>query len=330
MSTIPDNPQSNNAIASPAAGRVNDPDEINLLEYVYVLVHYKWRIIGATIAGLVIGLIAAYIKGPEYVSTAVIAPKEADSQKAPSFSGFGALGGLVASQLNLGGNASLDKIEVVLGTKKFNADLIEHYKMLPEIYLLEWPKVYYEFFDSTRGVWKAEFKKPKMLKMGNFLKETYLKKEIEESVMNLTVHSKDSTFSDTLIVRYLDFLNTYLKESTETEAKDNVTYLENRLLTVSDPLIREKLQALIAGEIEKAMLVSKEAFKVIDPPNSSVDFKAKKLYPLVFGFGFFFMAVLLVIFGHAFSSAEKTEEDKKLIERIKWELKIFPGKKRKN
>ena len=45
-----------------------DPDEINLLEYIYVLVKNKWWIIGLTIAGLVIGYIAALIKGPTWVA----------------------------------------------------------------------------------------------------------------------------------------------------------------------------------------------------------------------------------------------------------------------
>ena len=48
-----------------------DPDEINLLEYIYVLVKNKWWIIGLTIAGLVIGYIAALIKGPTWVAEAV-------------------------------------------------------------------------------------------------------------------------------------------------------------------------------------------------------------------------------------------------------------------
>jgi hypothetical protein len=324
MSTLSDSP------ASPAAtARSADPDEINLLEYFYVLVKAKWRIIGVSALGLVAGLVAAYIKGPEYITEAVITPKESEAQKTPTFSGLGALGGLVASQLNLAGNASLEKIDATLETKKFNADLIDTYGLLPDIYLYKWPKVYREMYDSTRRVWNAEFVKPKPLDMGGFLKGEFLKKEIEDNSMTLQVHSKDSTFSDTLMAKYLEFLNTYLKSSIETEAKENVAYLETRLISVSDPLIREKIMTLIASEIEKAMLVSKEAFKVLDPPYSYMSFKQKRLYPLAFGFGCFFISVLAVIFCHAFSSSEKTEEDRKLIEGIKREIvSMVPGKRR--
>ena len=108
----------NAPLQQPQAQPMHDPDEINLLEYLYVLVHRKRLIIGVSFAGLVIGLAAAYIKGPSWVSSAIIAPKESDSKQVPSLSGFGAFGGLVASQLNIGGNASLDKIDMIL--RKFS------------------------------------------------------------------------------------------------------------------------------------------------------------------------------------------------------------------
>ena len=120
--------------AQTTAPAYHDPDEINLLEYVYALVKRKWFIIGLTLLGLAGGRLVALIKGPTYICEMVIAPKEAESQKAPSFSGFGALGGIVASQLNMGGNASLEKIETILGTRKFNAEMINHYDLLPFIY----------------------------------------------------------------------------------------------------------------------------------------------------------------------------------------------------
>ncbi len=36
----------------------------------------------------------------------------------------------MASQLGLGGNASLEKIDVVLGSRKFNAEMIEKFGLL--------------------------------------------------------------------------------------------------------------------------------------------------------------------------------------------------------
>ena len=112
---------------------VHDPDEINLLEYIYALVKNKWLIIGLTVAGFAGGYFLALLKGPTWVADAVIAPKEAENQKQPNLSSFGAFGGLVANQLNIGGNASLDKIELLLDSRDFNARLIERYNLLPEM-----------------------------------------------------------------------------------------------------------------------------------------------------------------------------------------------------
>lgn len=68
------------------------------------------------------------------------------------------------------------------------------------------------------------------------------------------------------------------------------------------------------------MVVSKEAFRVVDPVYLTRTFKEKKLSPMVFGARLFFMVCLLVVFIQAFSSADKTEEDNKLLDKIKKEM----------
>jgi Chain length determinant protein len=299
-----------------------DPDEINLLEYAYVLVKNKWWIIGLTVFGLVLGYSAALIKGPTWVAEAVIAPKEAESQKTPSFAGLGALGGIVASQLNFGGNASLDKIDLILDSREFGAKLIERYSLLPTIYKHQWPKVYKKSWDSLQNTWKADFIQPKPLDMGSFIKSKIKKTTNKNNTMTLQIKSRDSTFSLNLANNYIEYLNEFIKSNVQSDARENVSYLEKQLVAISDPLLREKIQGLIANEIEKEMVVSKEAFKIVDPVYLSKIFKEKRLYPLVFGFGLFFITCLVLVFVQAFSSAEKTEEDRKLMAKIKNE--VFP------
>jgi hypothetical protein len=302
-----------------------DPDEINLLEYIYALVKHKRLIIGLTLLGLAAGYGAALLKGPTWSAEAVIAPRETESQKAPSFAGLGALGGIVASQLNFGGNASLEKIDLILDSREFGAKLIDRYSLLPAVYKYQWPKVYQKSWDSSRNAWKADFVRPKPLDMGSFLKSKYLKKTTNKNnTMTVQIKSRDSTFTLNLAGHYIEFLNEYIKSNVEAEARENVSYLEKQLIAIPDPLLREKIQGLIATEIEKEMVVSKEAFKVVDPVYLSKTFKEKKLYPLVFGFGLFFLGCLAVVFFHALSSSEKTEEDRSLIEKIKKEMAL-PG-----
>ena len=166
----------------------SDPDEINLLEYFYVLVKNKWLIIVLTILGLVGGYVTALILGPKYVSDAVIAPRESESIKTPDVSGLGMFGGMVMSQLKIGGNASLDKIELILDSRSFNAELVEKKELLP----LAYP----EFWDSANNKWVGGFEVPKFVSVGGYIKGEFLDKEINKNgTMTISIENEDSLFS---------------------------------------------------------------------------------------------------------------------------------------
>lgn len=290
-----------------------DPDEINLLEYFYVLVKNKWALIGVTILGLIGGYVAAVVKGPTYVAEALIAPREIESQGAPNLSGLGMFGGMVASQLNLGGNASLENVDLILNSRKFNAEMIEKNNLLPLIYA--------EFWDTAAQSWVEEFVTPEPLEAAGYLKSEFLEKEINKNnTMSLKISNSDSIFTYQVLSSYLTHLDTYIKRSVKQEAKENRAHLESQLIGVIDPLLRAKIQELVAKEVEKEMVVAKEAFRIIDPVFVSKQFKEKKLYPLVFAFGLFFLTTLLIVFAHALNSSDKTEEDRRYIDGIKREL----------
>lgn len=295
-----------------------ESDEINLLEYLFVLVKNKWLILGAALFGIFAGYIIAIIKGPTYVSQAVITAKENETTMTPNLSGLGAFGGLVASQLNVGGNPGLDRIELILDSKKFSADIIERYNLETVVYRVLLPKLYKTGYDTVRNEWRADFSKLNILALADNLKSRCLKKEIEKSKkLIISIHSSDSTFTDILIEKYLEYLNHFIKNSVQIESRENVAYLENQLITISDPLLREKIQALIANELEKAMLVSKESFKTIDPPLRKEEYKAKVFYPVVFGVVMFTLAIVFTILFASLKSAVKTENDRELIKKIK-------------
>ncbi len=295
----------------------SDPDEINLLEYLYVLVKNKWIIIGLTILGLVGGYIGALIKGPVYIADAVIAPKESESVRTPDLSGLGMFGGVVASQLNIGGNASLEKIELILNSRSFNAEIVEQKNLIP--------LVYPELWDTVNNKWAGEGEMPRFISVGGYIKGKFLEKEINKNgTMTINIEHEDSLFSYKVLTAYLEYLDSYIRENVQEEAKENRDYLEKQIVGVTDPLLRAKFQELIAKEVEKMMVVSKEAFRIVDPVFAYKSFKEKKLFPLIFAFGMFFLAVLFVVFKHAFTSGDKTEGDKILIDDIKREIVKLP------
>ena len=142
--------------------------------------------------------------------------------------------------------------------------------------------------------------------------------------MNITIEHEDSLTSYKLLAAYLEYLDAFIREDVQRDAKENRDYLENQLIGVTDPLLRAKIQELIAKEVEKMMVVSKEAFRIGDPAFTYKSFKEKKLYPLVFAIGLFFLIVLFVIFKHAFFSGDKTEGDKILMKDIRREIVKLP------
>jgi hypothetical protein len=308
----------------PSMKTAGNHDEINLLEYMYALIHRKGWIMGMAVAGLIVGYGVAVIKGPSYVAEAVIAPKESESQKNTSVAGLGALGGLMAAQMNLAGNASLDKIDLILESRQFNAGLIERYNLLPEIYRYKWPEKYKKYWDPAENNWRKEFIYPQPLNMGGFIKSMFLKTTVEKNkIISLKISSKDSMFTWHLATGYVNYLDEYIKTDVQTDAKENVLYLEKQLFAVADPLLREKIQGLIANEIEKEMVVSKKAFKIVDPVYLYKSNKEKRIYPFLFCFGLFFLTCLIVVCVHAVSSSEKSEDDREYLEKIKREIRFF-------
>jgi uncharacterized protein involved in exopolysaccharide biosynthesis len=326
-----DQPQQMQTPPLPARTTPVDPDEINLLEYVYALVKHKKLIIGLTLLGLVAGYVAALIKGPTWVAEAMFAPKERESLQSTSLAQLGALGGLVAGSLSLDvGSASLNMMDMILDSRDFGAKLIEKYSLLPVIYKYQWPEKYKKYWDQSLGAWKPTFARPELLNMGRFVQTKYLKKtkDTKKNLIQLSIRSKDSTFTNTIATAYLDYLNEYIRTKVQSEAKENVAYLDTQLISIADPLLRTKILGLLSSEIEKEMVVSREAFKVADPLYLHKNFKEKKLFPLATGVGLFFLSCLIVVFGHALASSQKSEEDKALIEKIKREL-LLPGTRKR-
>ena len=320
IQNMPDNTQTQPAPPQPSAPE----DEINLLEIAYVFVKYKLVIALCTIIGLVAGYLAARALGPSYYSNATIMAKESDKQM-PNLGALGALGGLAAAQLNLAGNPGLEKIEVHLDSRQFKAELIEQYGLLDDIYKYGAPRIYKKHYDTLNGRWTEDsaFHKPEPLKTAEFFGKKFFQREIDtkRGLLTISVKSRDSLFTSKVIGGCLEHLNRYIQTSVQKDAKDNVDFLEKQLITIADPLLREKLQGMIALEIEKAMIISKEAFKVIDKPLCVKRYRERLTYPLIAAAGMFMLSGAAVLFlYYIFGLGNVTGESKKWVELIRKEI----------
>jgi hypothetical protein len=304
-------------------------DEINLLELLYVLVKYKTVIIIFSVLGFMGGYFAAKMKGPTYTASSLLVAKEAEGARSGGLSGaFGALGGF-AGGLNMMGNPGLEKLELYLGSREFNAELIEKYDLLPDMFRFapkrRTAKVYKKFYDTLNGKWleSEDFTLPTPVQMATFLTKAYFQNEvnIKKGTLTVSVKSSDSTFSYKVLSSCVEHLDHYIKTDVQNEAKNNVDYLEEQLFTIADPLLREKIQDMIASEIEKAMIVSREAFKVIDKPFCQMGHPNTKLYAVGGAFGMFLLLSAIVIFFHQmFGSGNTNPKSKRWVDMIREQL----------
>jgi hypothetical protein len=124
-------------------------DEINLLDYVIILLKHKWMIFFLVFIAGVAAVIYS-LRLPEiYRSESTIVPigqeKASLSSRLSALGGFGAM---VASQVGIGGAGSLEKFEIVLKSRELTNDLVEKHKLMPVIFKDSW--------DEKTKTWKTE------------------------------------------------------------------------------------------------------------------------------------------------------------------------------
>jgi len=311
-----------------APGQATPIDEVNLFEIAYVLVKYKVIIALLTAIGFVGGYMIAKAKGPTYISSAVVMAKESDKQM-PNLGALGVLGGLAGAQLNLAGNPGLEKIEIHFDSRQFKAEMIEKYGLLNDIYKYGAPRRYKKYYDTLGGRWTEDekFREPTPERAADLLTKKFINKnaDIKRGTLTLSVKSSDSLFTCKVIEGSLEHLNRYIQSNVQKDAKDNVDFLEKQLISIADPLLREKLQGMIAAEIEKAMIISKEAFKVIDRPYCMKKQREKIVYPVMGAFGMFLVgAGVVMFFYYVFGGGNRSCEGQKWVGLIRKKLfRIF-------
>jgi LPS O-antigen subunit length determinant protein (WzzB/FepE family) len=85
----------------------------------------------------------------------------------------------------------------------------------------------------------------------------------------VTAEYRDPQAAARILGYFLSTLNEHMSNEARREARANRRYLEKKLATTADPLVRQKIYSMIANEIEKEMFLDRKegfAFKVIDPP----------------------------------------------------------------
>jgi uncharacterized protein involved in exopolysaccharide biosynthesis len=246
----------------------------------------KYLIAIGTLTAAVIGVGYSLVATPVYSTRAVIYPKEVSvSPDKPSMGGIGAA-------LNpLAGTSHLNRVDLVLNSRELARKVILANDLLPVLLPEIWDedkRAWTERVDSGAFLYGATGRLQRMLST---------KPDVYKMTIEVRVNAPTAEFSYRLLNAYLEALNEKTKENVIRGAEANREFLETQMSLTVDPQTREKIQELILREVETSMLLSANAFDLLEVPERSYGRESPKrkrivLLSLLLGFVASCLAVL--------------------------------------
>lgn len=305
--------------APPYPYQYPEEDEINLLDLLVTLLKYKLMIFLIVLFSGIVAVVISLRMPNIYRSEATITLRETDNRM-PSFGTLGGLGGMVASQLGIGGSGTLEKLEVVSKSRDLSAQVIEKYDLMPVLFPDDW--------DIMKKQWCVE--DPPTLQDGlkkiNDLLSVH--SDIKKSTLSIGFENEHPEIAKKIVDCYLAELSGSLREEVIRDSTENLKFFEEQLEKTNDALLREKIYALIAKEIEKETFAKAQkyyGFLLIDPPIiSDLDKKSaphRSTICILSLFLAFFVATFIAFLLESFKNMK--DQDEARFQQVMDGLKIF-------
>jgi uncharacterized protein involved in exopolysaccharide biosynthesis len=302
----------------------SEEEEINLLDYLIVLLKHKRLIFIIVLAAGLTAVIVSLILPNIYRSEATIIPRqETDISGSSAISALGGLAGIAGDLVGLGGGGDVEKFEVVLESRELTRRVVEKYNLLPELFEDEW--------DPLKEEWK-ENPAPTVQDAYELITEDLLTVSRDRKTDALTIEfdHEDPRFAKIMVDNYLTELSETLREETLRDAAENKRFLEEQLMLTPDALLKEKIYNSLAKEIEKETFARAQkyyGFIVLDPAIvADLDKKVKPkraliciLSVIVAGFFAIFLAFFLEYIRNV-----KSSEDEERLSNLRRYLKLRP------
>ncbi|MBW2066914.1 MAG: hypothetical protein JRJ03_18550 [Deltaproteobacteria bacterium] len=291
-------------------------DEINLLDYILVLLKHKWLIIimvlGAGISAVYVSLRMPNIYRSEATIMARKVEKSGDSAAISLLRG---MGGLAGELIGLGGGGSAEKFQILLKSRILTRRVVDKRKIMPRLFSKIW--------DPQKRTWienpPPTFQDAYRAIMGMMT----ISRDRKTDALTIKFDHEDPRFARDMVDYYLTELSEMLREETLTDASENQRFLRMQLMQTSDVLMKEKIYAMLAREIEKETFARAQkyySFQVLDPPIvPDLDKKVKPKRSMICMLSVivaFFVAVFLAFFIEYINrlrTRETTEEGTALV-----------------
>ena len=268
-------------------------EEINLLEYWQVLCKRKKLIFRITVITTVAVAVLSLFMTNIYEATAVITTaSDQDS------SGLGAAGMLSASGLaglagmagiSLPGGQNLTELEQFLKSNAVRGEIIANNDLLPVLFYKQWDAEKKEWKKSrlaalggaltslVKSVMPKDNATSKLEDDGNptlwdglrsFDEMVDIKNNTKANTLTISFDYPDPKIAARIVSDILETLQDHLSEEKKRNAYANKKYLQEQLVKAADPMVRQKIYALLSQQVETALMaeVKGNIFKIIDPP----------------------------------------------------------------
>jgi uncharacterized protein involved in exopolysaccharide biosynthesis len=283
---------------------MNSPDQfedaplLDLRKIVATLFARRWWLVGATLAGAVIGGVIGFTTTPVFRGTAILAP--VNLNQADGLGGaLGQLGGLASVVgLNLGGSGTdAEEAMAVIRSREFSERFIVDHDLLPRFFPAKW--------DAANKKWKVpEEERPTLGRAFKYFdtKVRSISQDRKTHLVTLRIDWIDRKEAADWANELVNRLNVEMRARATANANASVTYLEKELEATNVVATRDAISRLVEAQVKQRMLanVTQEyAFRIVDramPADRDDKVKPHKAQLIaVFGLGGFFVAALWVL-----------------------------------
>ena len=227
-------------------------EEVDLLEYLYAILRYKYRILVIAMLGAV--LIFGYSKFLDdiYASSALVAVNIRDKPGGVAPKDYRASDalGLIEHEFIIEGAHSneRDRLMARMRSLKFSQTFIEENDLLPYIFEKQW--------DKKNKKWLEGFK-PDIREANKIFNETIrgLETDDDTGLLNIRFKTRDPKLSAELANKFVERFNQFIRENEATELKARRDYLDARLTEVENIELHRSIYRLMETQLAAESLI---------------------------------------------------------------------------
>jgi len=259
-------------------------DELDLLEFFYVLLNGKWIIVSITTIVSIIGVIYSLLLPNLYESKAILVPVNSSSGISGALGAYSGLAGLAGINLSSGGNegnsakamqkiSSLSFFENNIMKNIFLPDLMAVKSWNSKTNVLAFDK---NIYDLSTNNWTRDYSYPKQQipsAQESFdvfkAKHLSLSEDKKSGFIILSIKHQSPFIAKQWTELVVNEVNSFYRQKDKSESEKAVNYLNEQISMTGLSEIKQVLAELLQEEIKKLTLIEANQFYVfdyIDPP----------------------------------------------------------------